>query len=106
MNHTKYDFGLCPQGTNAVVAVISYTGYDMEDAMIMNKGSYERGLGHGLYIKATSRSSMKEQTDQHLLRNLDSECSTLRNLKCNNELELILLNKVSILMVCRQSEKN
>lgn len=51
-NHTKYDFGLCPQGTNAVVAVISYTGYDMEDAMIMNKGAYERGFGHGAVYKS------------------------------------------------------
>jgi len=59
-NHTKYDFGLCPQGTNAVVAVISYTGYDMEDAMIMNKGAYERGFGHGCVYK----SFYKELNDQ------------------------------------------
>ena len=31
-----------PQGTNAVVAVISYTGYDMEDAMILNKVGTEK----------------------------------------------------------------
>lgn len=54
-NHTKYDFGLCPQGVNAVVAVISYTGYDMEDAMILNKGAYERGLGHGCVYKSYVR---------------------------------------------------
>ncbi|KAF5272615.1 hypothetical protein FQR65_LT17315 [Abscondita terminalis] len=40
-----------PMGTNAVVAVISYTGYDMEDAMIINKSSYERGFCHGSIYK-------------------------------------------------------
>ena len=30
-------------GTNAIVAVISYTGYDMEDAMIINRASLDRG---------------------------------------------------------------
>lgn len=54
-NHSKYDFGLCPQGINAVVAVISYTGYDMEDAMILNKGAYERGFGHGCVYKSYIR---------------------------------------------------
>lgn len=59
-------------GTNAIVAVISYTvrareyfhyfiseshykvflqGYDMEDAMIINKASLERGFAHGSIYK-------------------------------------------------------
>jgi DNA-directed RNA polymerase I subunit RPA2 len=41
-----------PSGTNAVVAVITYTGYDIEDAMIINKASFERGFGHGSVFKS------------------------------------------------------
>ena len=41
-----------PMGTNAIVAVISYTGYDMEDAMIINKSAYERGFAYGTVYKA------------------------------------------------------
>lgn len=49
--HREYSMDEYPQGVNAVVAVISYTGYDMEDAMIINKASYERGFGHGSVYK-------------------------------------------------------
>ncbi|CAH2059095.1 unnamed protein product, partial [Iphiclides podalirius] len=41
-----------PCGTNAIVAVISYTGYDMEDAMIINKSAYERGFAAGTVYKS------------------------------------------------------
>lgn len=52
-SHTPCDINLddYAQGTNSIVAVLSYTGYDMEDAMIINKSSYERGFGHGVVYK-------------------------------------------------------
>jgi DNA-directed RNA polymerase I subunit RPA2 len=49
--HREYCMDEYPQGVNAVVAVISFTGYDMEDAMIINKAAYERGFGHGSVYK-------------------------------------------------------
>ncbi|QPG73218.1 hypothetical protein FOA43_000525 [Brettanomyces nanus] len=47
------DFGMdnFPNGTNAVVAVIAYTGYDMDDAMILNKSTEERGFAYGSMYK-------------------------------------------------------
>ncbi|KAG2786660.1 putative DNA-directed RNA polymerase I subunit [Phytophthora cactorum] len=47
----EYQLDEYPLGTNAVVAVISYTGFDMEDAMILNKSSYERGFAHASVYK-------------------------------------------------------
>lgn len=49
--HNDYGFDNFPNGMNSVVAVISYTGYDMDDAMIINKSSHERGFGYGTIYK-------------------------------------------------------
>uniref|UniRef100_A0A7N6F8Z0 DNA-directed RNA polymerase subunit beta n=1 Tax=Anabas testudineus TaxID=64144 RepID=A0A7N6F8Z0_ANATE len=49
--YDHYNLDNYPSGTNAIVAVISYTGYDMEDAMIVNKSSWERGFAHGSIYK-------------------------------------------------------
>ncbi|KAF8638614.1 hypothetical protein AX17_002155 [Amanita inopinata Kibby_2008] len=50
--HNTYAMDAFPNGTNAVVAVISYTGYDMEDAMILNKSAHERGFAYGTVYKS------------------------------------------------------
>jgi DNA-directed RNA polymerase I subunit RPA2 len=49
--YNYYGLDNFPNGMNAVVAVISYTGYDMDDAMIINKSSHERGFGDGVIYK-------------------------------------------------------
>ena len=59
--HNEYGFDNFPNGMNAVVAVISYTGYDMDDAMIINKSAQERGFGHGTIYK-TKKYDLEEAT--------------------------------------------
>lgn len=49
--YNEYGLDNYPNGMNAVVAVISYTGYDMDDAMIINKSAHERGFGYGTIYK-------------------------------------------------------
>ena len=39
-----------PYGVNAIVAIMSYTGYNVEDAILINEGSVKRGLFNTTYF--------------------------------------------------------
>ena len=47
-----------PYGVNAIVAIMSYTGYNVEDAILINEGSLQRGLFNTTYF------TMYESTEE------------------------------------------
>uniref|UniRef100_A0A0K0DSU1 DNA-directed RNA polymerase subunit beta n=1 Tax=Strongyloides stercoralis TaxID=6248 RepID=A0A0K0DSU1_STRER len=79
--YDKYEMDEYPLGTNAIIAVISYTGYDMEDAMVINKASFERGYGHGCVIKV-ERIDLMEDDDKmmgikYFAKDPNMKCNTI-----------------------------
>lgn len=49
-----------PYGENTIVAIMSYTGYNVEDAILINEGAIKRGLFHTTYY--TSYESHEESS--------------------------------------------
>ncbi|EFH69848.1 hypothetical protein ARALYDRAFT_313639 [Arabidopsis lyrata subsp. lyrata] len=62
--YTTYSIDENPTGTNAIVAVLAHTGFDMEDAMILNKSSVERGMCHG-QIYQTENIDLSDQNSRY-----------------------------------------
>ena len=48
------NFEKLPAGQNASVAIMSYTGYDIEDAIILNWASLDRGFARASAMRRNS----------------------------------------------------
>jgi DNA-directed RNA polymerase subunit B len=59
ITHELTNYNKHPSGQNLIVAVMSHRGYNMEDAIILNKGSIDRGLGRSTYYKPITSEELR-----------------------------------------------
>jgi len=73
-----------PYGENAIVAIMCYTGYNVEDAMLINAGSLKRGLFRTTYYSTYETHEEKttggDGTIEKLFTNIESD-ETVRGTK-------------------------
>lgn len=58
-----------PAGHNAIVAVMSFSGYDIEDALVLNKASLDRGFGRCIvnrHSKTTAKRYINQKADRFM----------------------------------------
>ena len=67
-----------PYGENVIVAIMSYNGYNVEDAILMNEGSLKRGLFHTTYYSSyeayEETSSIGASDTNTILKNRQQNC--------------------------------
>ncbi|MFT4312512.1 MAG: DNA-directed RNA polymerase subunit B [Candidatus Woesearchaeota archaeon] len=57
--HEVSHYNKHPSGMNFIVAIMNYQGYNLEDAVVLNKGSIERGLARSFYYNPSSASELR-----------------------------------------------
>jgi len=71
-----------PYGENTIVAIMCYTGYNVEDAILINEGALKRGLFRTTYFNTYSvheeKSKTNDVTIQKTLMNIENDETVFR----------------------------
>jgi hypothetical protein len=71
-----------PYGENAIVAIMCYTGYNVEDAMLVNEGALKKGLFRTTYYSTyeshEEKSMQGEEKVENIFTNIENDSSVLK----------------------------
>uniref|UniRef100_A0A8C9QN17 DNA-directed RNA polymerase subunit beta n=1 Tax=Spermophilus dauricus TaxID=99837 RepID=A0A8C9QN17_SPEDA len=63
-NYRSFRFRELPAGINSIVAIASYTGYNQEDSVIMNRSAVDRGFFRSVFYRSYKEQESKKGFDQ------------------------------------------
>jgi DNA-directed RNA polymerase II subunit RPB2 len=89
-----------PSGINAIVAIGCYTGFNMEDSILINKSAIDRGMFHSTVYKTVSTSESKRGT--HGNERIELPPENIRN----NSLDYSCLGSDGIVLIGSQVKAN
>ena len=73
-----------PSGQNIIVAVATYTGYNQEDSVMINRASLDRGLFRSIFFRTYKDEERKNQSSGEEERFANPDTTTTRQMKNAN----------------------
>jgi DNA-directed RNA polymerase II subunit RPB2 len=73
-----------PAGQNVVVAIMTYTGYNQEDSMMINRGALDRGLFRSIFYRTYKDEEKKNQASGEEERFCRPDPSSTKQMRHNN----------------------
>ena len=73
-----------PSGQNIIVAIMTYTGYNQEDSVMINRGSLDRGLFRSIFYRTYKDEERKNQSSGEEERFLRPDPSMTKQMKNGN----------------------
>jgi len=77
-----------PSGQNIVVAILTYTGYNQEDSIMINRASLERGLFRSIFYRTYKDEERKNQSSGEEERFVFPDASMTKQMKNANYAKL------------------
>ncbi|MCP9259544.1 DNA-directed RNA polymerase subunit beta [Dirofilaria immitis] len=74
-------FNELPAGINAIVAILSYTGYNQEDSIIMNQSGIDRGLFRSVFYRSyrDQEANLDNANEELIEKPTRDRCSGMRH---------------------------
>ena len=88
-------FKTLPYGVNAIVAIMCYTGYNTEDAILFNRASLERGMFNTSYFKTYEMQESSGDSPMVFEGGSNTDEHGLAPLQTNVTPETVLMRMVS-----------